>query len=200
MYPNVVKAFGTGAVTVGQTGSLGLAGQFSSDATRKITVAFGMNLHDYLTGPRARKLAVAAQEGARCSKPGDAFIDGDLKFKDTLETALVPASNSDRDIYSADYMKELKTAEKANKKDVISHEVSFVVIYGVNVTPTIKLIDVSANQGTTPFLGAQRTNTQDVTITMGPAVGGQLNATAATTILATQINIGTTNAILKLRN
>ncbi len=200
VYPNVVRKFSSGPVTLGQTGSLGLAGQFSSDATRKITVAYGLKLHDYLTGPKAQKLAAAAQKGISCFKQGGAFLDGDLKFKDTLEAALVPAANNKEDIYGSDYMKELATAQKANKKDVIAHEVTFVVIYGVNTTPSIKLVDISANQGASPLLGAQRTNTQDVTITMGPTQAGQLNSTAASTILASQINIGTVNAILKLRD
>jgi len=200
IYPNVVKKFSSGAVTVGQTGSLGLAGQFSSDGTRKITVAYGLSLHDYLIGPRARKLAAAAQTGTRCSKPGGVFTDGDLKFKDTLESALVPEANNKEDIYSSDYLRELATAEKATKKDVIAHEVTFVVVYGVNATPSIKLVNVSANQGASSFLGVQRTNTQDVTITIGPAVAGQPNLTASNTILASQINIGTVNAILKLGN
>jgi hypothetical protein len=45
--------------------------------------------------------------------------------------------------------------------------VTFIVIYGGGVTPSWKLVNFTGNT-TTPFLNAQRTNTNDVIITLGP--------------------------------
>jgi hypothetical protein len=54
-----------------------------------------------------------------------------------------------------DYSGSLASEAKASKKDVISHEVTFVILYNGNVTPSWKLVKVSVNQGSVPFLSAQ---------------------------------------------
>lgn len=197
IYPNAIKRFANGVVTVGQTGSLGLAGQFSSDATRKITVGFGFHLRDYLAGPKAKRLAELAntEKGGICEPAGGPFIDGDLKFYDTLASALYSAGSNQNDPYTSTFLDELKMYQSSLKKDVISHDVTFIVVYGANVTPNIKLINVSANQGSNPFLGAQRTNTQEVLITVGPNV--KSNPVATSTILSSQIINGINSAFAK---
>jgi hypothetical protein len=48
-----------------------------------------------------------------------------------------------------------------------SYQVTFVVVYGGSVTPTWKLIDVTANPNS-PFLNASRTKTHDIAITFAP--------------------------------
>lgn len=202
VYPNASRVFRSGSVVIGQNSSIGLAGQSTSAATKKITYAYGIELRDYFVGPRSKKLAAAAQKGVRCADPGGTFTDGDLKFKDTLESVLVPAAsnNTDDNAFGSDFFKELKTAEEAIKKDAIAHQVTFIVLYGASINPTIKFVDVSASQGSGPFLGVQRTNTNDVSITMGPKVDGQLNPIVTSTILSSQITNGARSAIQSLRN
>jgi hypothetical protein len=93
----------------------------------------------------------------------------------------------------------LTTEAAIAKKDVISHEVTFVIVYGGNITPTWKLVRVSANAGSGSFFGATRTKTQDLIITMGPpqggAAGGGLSLAASNTILASQIGQAVASAI-----
>jgi|GEM_PF-2503395 len=56
----------------------------------------------------------------------------------------------------------------ATKPDTISYEIKFVIISTGNVTPTWKLVRLSANTGALPFFSAGRTRTHDLIITVGP--------------------------------
>ena len=198
VYANGVRRFKSGNVNVGQTGALTLAGQYSPEAARKITVGYSFYLRDFITGAASKKLGELSkkQKGIRCFRPGGTFTDGDLKFYDTLRTALLPATNNDRDPYGSSYMSELKTYASKAKKDVIQHEVTFTLIYGASVTPSLKLVDLSVNQAANPFLGVQRTNTQDVLITVGP----EGNDIAGATLLSAQIVSGFSTALSKSQN
>jgi hypothetical protein len=51
--------------------------------------------------------------------------------------------------------------------DTTSHEVQFIITVSGDVTPVWKLVSVTVNPGG-PFLGATRTRTDDLLITMGP--------------------------------
>jgi hypothetical protein len=55
----------------------------------------------------------------------------------------------------------------ANKNDTVSLEIKFIIVTSGNVTPTWKLVRVSANTGTTPFFNTGRTRTHDLIITIG---------------------------------
>src|ERR1700680_2259490 len=55
------------------------------------------------------------------------------------------------------------------KQDAVSYEIKFVIVSNGNVTPTWKLVRVSANTATSPpFFGLGRTRTHDLIITIGP--------------------------------
>jgi len=57
----------------------------------------------------------------------------------------------------------------SNKPDIISLEEKFIIVTNGTVTPSWKLVRVSANQSTsTPFFGTGRTRTHDLIITVGP--------------------------------
>ena len=92
------------------------------------------------------------------------------------------------------YQQSLEMEAKKDKKDVIGHEITFVIIYGGNVTPSWKLVRVSANQGSTLF-SAQRSKTQDLTISMGPQSKDALATAAQNTVLASQIGQAVANSI-----
>lgn len=198
VYSNSIKRFINGNVTVGQSGALALAGQYTPSATRKITVGFSFYLRDFLAGPVAKQLAElsATENGAECSVPGGTFIDGDLKFDDTLRSALLPAFGNEGDPYTSAFLEALKGYSKSAKKDVIQHEVTFTLVYGANSTPSVKLVDFSANQASNPFLGVQRTNTQNVLITVGP----DGSSVAGATILSSQIVNGFAAALARNQN
>jgi len=75
------------------------------------------------------------------------------------------------------------------KPDTVSIEIKFIIVSSGNVTPTWKLVRVSANTGSGPFFSTGRTRTHDVIITIGP------NTTATNnTHLASQIGNAVGNA------
>jgi hypothetical protein len=73
--------------------------------------------------------------------------------------------------------------------DIISIEIKFIIVSNGNVTPTWKLLRISANTGNTPLFNLGRTRTHDVIITIGPN-----NQTTANTHLASQIGNAVSNS------
>jgi hypothetical protein len=59
----------------------------------------------------------------------------------------------------------------STKQDVLSYEIKFIIITSGNVTPTWKLVRVSANTGNASFASLNRTRTHDLLITFGPSNG-----------------------------
>jgi hypothetical protein len=173
------------SVSIPQSSSVGLAASFSTQATRKETLSLFINFEQFTNKQAmAREIAgrdAGAGSGDYCNQPPGAFIQGDLKLKDWLDGALLPASGP------GDYSNSLNQEAAISKKDVIQHEVTFVITYNGGITPSWKLVRVAANQGSLPFLFGQRVNTQDVIITIGPSTKGQLNTTAQNALLAAQI-------------
>jgi hypothetical protein len=53
-------------------------------------------------------------------------------------------------------------------QDSFSQEIKFIIISTGNITPTWKLIQLSANTGNAPFFSTGRTRTHDLIITIGP--------------------------------
>ena len=77
----------------------------------------------------------------------------------------------------------------SNTPDTISIEIKFIIVSNGNVTPTWKLLRVSANTGSAPLFNLGRTRTHDVIITIGPN-----NQSTANTHLASQIGNAVGNA------
>jgi hypothetical protein len=75
------------------------------------------------------------------------------------------------------------------KPDTLTIEIKFIIVSNGNVTPTWKLVRVSANTGSTPLFGIGRTRTHDVIITIGPNTQEAKN-----THLASQIGVAVGNA------
>lgn len=199
-YPNKVT------VTTAQSFSLGFGATASADATRKETLAWLIDFKRFTAGQALQKaklerdpLYKAAQAAGvdpvamLCDRQNGGLIQGDLKLREWLYAVTIPAFVRGGAV--PDYAKSLKAEAQASKKDVISHEITFVILYGGNVTPSWKLLRVSVNQGAASLLSAQRTRTQDLLITMGPAPAGTPSQSALNTTLASQIGIAVANAI-----
>jgi hypothetical protein len=101
-----------------------------------------------------------------CKRPGGVLIEGDLKLREwlvmSLRTAFVQGG------VTGDFAKDLQNEIKVAKKDVLQNQITFVVQYSGSVTPAWKLVQITANQSGN-FFNAQRTRTQDLVITLGPA-------------------------------
>jgi hypothetical protein len=61
----------------------------------------------------------------------------------------------------------------------VSVEIKFVIVSSGNVTPTWKLVNISANTGSSPLFSAGRTRTHDLIITVGPATQQTQNSNLA---------------------
>jgi hypothetical protein len=203
VFPNAITTFSNGNVTTAQSFSLGLGATASADATRKETVSWLIDFRRFMNKRsllRARKerdrvYAAARTAGAHTiSICNDGpLIEGDLKLREWLYAVLLPAFVQGGIV--SDYRAALENEAKLTKKDVISHQITFAILYSGNVTPTWKLVRVSANQGSLPLFNAQRGRTQDLTISMGPAPAGSPSVGVQNATLASQIGIAVANAI-----
>jgi hypothetical protein len=199
-YPASLTSYVAGntfsALTTAQSYVLGFGGNFSSDATRTETLSFFIDFTKF-TDKESLKQANDKFKPAQ-DQFGDAFdptslcqqrgflIQSDLKLRNWLQLV---ASNSFQD-------PNFSGQVQSSKKDAIAHEIKFMIIYGGNVTPSWKLVRVSANQGSNPLFGATRTKTQDLIITLTPPTqNGQLSAAANNTVLASQIGQAVASAI-----
>jgi hypothetical protein len=179
------------ALASSQSYVLGFGGSFSADAQRKESLSLFMEFKKFTDKASLTKAKLKLENSSdlttECHKGnGRFFIQSDLKLREWLVDTLFHA------YVQPDYAEDLKSS----KKDAISHEVNFVIIYGGNVTPSWKLVRVSADQSS-PLFGATRTNTQDLQITLGPptATPGQLSQAAQNTALASQIGQSVAAAI-----
>jgi len=193
-------------VTTPQSFSLGLGASASADATRKETLSWLIDFKrftDKNSLARARVLRdqiyeLAAISGGEpvamlCNQQHGTLVQGDLKLKEWLYAATTPTFV--RNGVASDYAKGLQAEAKASKKDVIAHEITFVILYSGNITPSWKLLRVSANTGSQPLLGAQRSRTQDLIISMGPLAETGPSQAQQNAALASQIGIAVANAI-----
>ncbi|TBF35266.1 hypothetical protein ELG88_08580 [Rhizobium leguminosarum] len=169
-------------VSTSQVANLGLAAAYTTKATRKETLSLFIPFKSFTTPEAiaAERAARDRKQGLDCNQDG-AFIEGDLKLKDWLDGALLPAYGDSR------YAARLQAMGEITKKDAIQHEVTFVITSGASVTPSWKLVRISGNQGSTPFLNGQRVRTQGVIITLGKDTKGELPAIAQNVLLAAQI-------------
>jgi hypothetical protein len=204
---NAVTVFGVqNSVTTPQSFNLGFGATLSSTATRidkfnpQYSVAF-------LSKPRTRDTV--------CDPDNDPFkrvgwttplsspflIESDLGIKDWLLGAMFVNDLLPSDVTPSKPAPAAATKSGAGggagsagggsgpKADTVSYEIKFVIVSNGNVTPTWKLVRVSANSGSSPFLGVGRTRTHDLIITIGPNTTQTDNAH-----LASQISAGVGSA------
>jgi hypothetical protein len=196
LYPNALTDLSTGEITTPQGFSMGLAAEFSADATRKETLQYFVGLKNIAS---ARALAAARTteiEGKLPScRPAGAF-NAEIKFMNWLKDALLNTHVSGGVI---DYNKTLqKTGDilGVQSENVLSHEITFVVVYGGNANPSWTLVNFGGNTSGSPLLSATRTNTQDVLITLGEVGANQAFSSAAqATTLAAQIGLSVAAAV-----
>jgi hypothetical protein len=156
---NSITKFPNGAVTNGQSFSLAANYSVTADGIRTEKVNFFFVFKDYIEKvPRDKNTILSIP----CEHQGDVLLESNLRLDDWIQEAVFPAYNA-----------TIRTPEGYTRPiSVMSHEVNFVVKQTGNITPSWKLIPVSANQGSLPFFQAQRNRTDDLLITLG--------ATAAT--------------------
>lgn len=184
LLPNATKAFGVqNSVTSAQSFSLGLGGTVSSTATRidkfnpyySIKYLTKPNTIDTVCDPKNDPFVLASLPRATSSP---LVIESDLGIKDWLIGAMyfnnaLPSAGVPTQPASGASQPSGGQGQGGSgpKPDSISYEIKFIIVSNGNVTPTWKLIRVSANTGSSPFFGVGRTRTHDLIITMGPPTG-----------------------------
>jgi hypothetical protein len=170
--PNAITPFANGNVTTSQNFTFGLGGTLSSTATRIdkfdpfYTVEFLMN-RETDDSPCLQKNDPFLQRGIypAASSP---LILSDLKIEEWLKDAM----------FTNSLLPSNKPGGSPNSTtpDTVSLETKFIIISSGNVTPTWKLVRVTANTGNSPLFSLNRTRTHDLIITLGP----QKNQTSQT--------------------
>jgi hypothetical protein len=141
-------------LSMGQSYTTGLGGSASSQATRTVNLDFFYDFSSEFLG-KDFDSRVAPK---KCNPPGNSLIDGDLKIAEFVDMATFPYY--------------LPGNVSAKMPDATSQEIEFVIAADANLTPTWKLIRVSTSGGSTGMFDVNRTSTNDVIVSIGPAFGG----------------------------
>jgi hypothetical protein len=152
-FANRVFTFPTGGnVTSPQSFSFSLGGTASANALRTETIQYTLRNKDILSN---------TNPDPDCLNRG-LMIDGDLKIREFIyDKAQVWAWNN------ASLRGSGPRAYQMNPFNTFTEEITFVASYGGTATPTWKLARISANATSNLIIG-QRTNTNDLIITLGP--------------------------------
>jgi hypothetical protein len=179
--PNAVWSPPTPATAVF---TLGGGASISAEATRTDTLNF------YYTVPQLYKRAYC-RTGVQQGNARSLLVQSDLKLKEWLYAQLTPAATGELS-YPTDPGGPLE-------RNVLSHEVKFVVSTSANLTPAWTLQRVTVNQDGS-FFAANRDRTHDLTITFGPDKGGGkgLELPAANEHLAKQIGLSVSTNLRSL--
>jgi hypothetical protein len=207
---NAVKTFGVGnSVSSGQSTSVGLGGILSSTATRidkfnpyytvrSLSVPITPNSACYVDPNDPESTDPFHNVSIKPAKSSPFLIESDLGIKNWLIGSMVvnnllestleePKGASDDSKKKGNAKAGAKQAPGSGggpKPDSVTYEIRFVILSSGNVTPTWKLIPISANTGALPFVNISRMRTHDLIITLG-AIGDPL---AFQSHFAAQIN------------
>jgi len=162
--PDAVRVFGSGvSVNISQFRSVGLGGTLSSTATRidKFDPQYSISYLMIPDGPTsACTVDPFKQIGWTPDSSSPFILEGDLGIEDWLFGATLT------NIFLHSAGLPSGPSGGAQKPDTISYEVKFIIVSSGNVTPTWKLMQVSANT-TGTFFSTGRTRTHDLIITIG---------------------------------
>ena len=135
--------------------SFGIGSANSTDATRTETVAFTYSFHDLL-----HERGVEKYLGKPCDNEDGVLIQSDLKIREFIVNkvflAKVPGSVVIEDVPGG------RTVPN-NPFSTFQYEVSFVIAYGVNGTPTWKFTRLTVNPSS-PLFSTSQQRTQDLQI------------------------------------
>lgn len=175
-----------------QSFSLGLGGTLSSTASRidKFDPTYSVSSLMIEPGPEA--ICNPKKDPYYGSTSSSPLIVDDLGIQSWLEDAMwtnifIPSTASPNaagmgGAGGGQPGSSPKPQSGGTTPDTISIEIKFVIQTSGNVTPTWKLIRLSANTGTAPFVGVGRTRTHDLIITIGPNKTSTTNSHLASQI------------------
>ncbi|WP_187387887.1 hypothetical protein [Bradyrhizobium sp.] len=180
---NATTVFGVQTITTPQSFTLGLGATASSTATRidkfnpEYSVAFlsqKPTSADYICDPARPENDPFRRLGWEPASSSPFLMQSDLGIEKWLLGAMFVNALLPSDV--------LPKKGGANKVDSVSYEIKFVIVTNGNITPTWRLVRISANSGGATFLGSGRTRTHDLIITIGPKTNETNNAHLASQI------------------
>jgi hypothetical protein len=131
-----------------------LGGSAGAQATRTINLEFYYDFaSEFLGRDFDRRHAPE-----KCRPLGTFQIEGDLKITEFIDMATFP-------FY-------LPGNVSAKPPDATSQEIEFLTTIDGNISPTWKLLRVTAGGGAPGMFDANRSNTHDVIVSIGPSFGG----------------------------
>lgn len=210
--PNAINAFGPGnTVTTAQSFNLGLGATLSSTATRTDTFNPYWSI-DYLMTKNPESVCLPGHDFFEQlhwtpAQSSPFLLESNLGIEDWLSGAVLvdrllhsegaPSSSGGGGKKPAKAGDDKssggkKSSSGGQQPDTVTYEIKFVIVSSGSITPTWKLVKVSANTAGT-FFSTGRTRTHDLIITIGPTSGPQGQA-ALTSHLASQIGNAVSNA------
>jgi len=172
MIPGNVFFPGGVSVPVPQAYNLGLGGGVSGSMTRKESVEFFVDFHDFLKAP--------SSSNEVCYRHDGLTIKGDLKLADWLDDALEPVKQCAFDggpeieyeglsTRAAMDMRRRECMVQRNPIRTLSHKIDFDITFTGGVTPTWTLVRVSSPvPASPPLFGVSRADTSELLLTLGP--------------------------------
>ncbi len=149
--PSITR-FSSGNVTVNPNFSFGLGAALSAQTTRILKLNFLYRISEVMSLERARDESVSVC--AERIPSGYLLTQSDLRIGEALRAGLASTA---------------ATALGTIPPAAIVHQVTFQIRTSGGLTPSWRLVRVSANtSATTQLFGAARNRTQDVTFTFGP--------------------------------
>jgi hypothetical protein len=162
-FANKVFTFPGGNVTSAQSFNVGVGGSASANATRTETIQFTLVNSELFKGG---KYHMSKPSSCAPFERG-AMIDGDLKIREFIyDKAVIAywANANNPPLKKAGDLAKVPTWPLFN---TFTESINFVATLSGNVTPSWKLARFSNNTGAGTLLGAQRTYTNSVIITIG---------------------------------
>jgi hypothetical protein len=162
-FANKIFTFPTGGnVTSPQSFNLGLGGSATANATRSETIQFTYTNAGLLNAANNFLLEQPNLDDACKFLQTGVMIDGDLKIWEFIYDKAVIAATGNASAYVSGTQHPSWPLY-----NTFTENITFTATFGGNATPTWKLARVSADSSST-LLSAMRTNTNQLTITMGP--------------------------------
>jgi hypothetical protein len=171
---NVVFPFATGGNVVSpQSFSVSFGGTASANALRTEMIQYTFRNSDILlyTDPHS----------CMTKQPG-VMIDGDLKIREFIYDKATIAA-----LGNASLVGEGKHPWQRPVFNTFTEEITFVAAYGGTFTPTWKLARLTSNTSSNLIVG-QRTNTNDLVITLGPLASRTPAADRPVELIAAAMN------------
>jgi hypothetical protein len=152
---NSVISFPTGPVTTSQNFAIGMGANAGSQVTRIANLEFFFDFASEFFGKGYNKRIPPVP----CKGYDGAFEDGDLKIADFVDAVTFP------------YF--LPANVSAKPPTATSQQVEFLITYGGNLTPSLKLVRFTGGTSTPVGLfAAERSHTSDLIVSLGPTFGG----------------------------